>query len=105
MPIKCIEDLLRLGWVRNGQKGYFRPNKRVVTRRRQLSMSERSEFGDILFPGNSVPVPPALEIDISVPQPLTDTSVSHGTNIEIQGQSNCSVTECEMEVEELIKVR
>ena len=50
MPITCLEDLIKLGWVKNGNNGYLRPDKRVVSRKRQLSMSERHDFGDILFP-------------------------------------------------------
>ena len=50
MPITCLEDLLKLGWSINGDKGYIRPDKRVVSRKRQLSLTERNEYGDILFP-------------------------------------------------------
>ena len=50
MPITCLENLLKLGWSISGDKGYLRPDKRVVSRKRQLSLTERNEYGDILFP-------------------------------------------------------
>ena len=45
---------MSLGWSlrsEGGKKGrsYLRPDKRVVSKRRQLSESEDREFGDILF--------------------------------------------------------
>ena len=37
--ISCLNDLLILGWSVNGQKGFMRPNKKVVIRKRDLSIA------------------------------------------------------------------
>ena len=71
MPITCLEDLLKLGWSKNGNNGYLRPDKRLVSRKRQLSMSERNDFGDILFP-----VCPKLSETIVIDSQLTGTGAS-----------------------------
>ena len=52
MAINCLDDLFKLGWKRGiGHRGYTRPSGKVVLRRNQLTEMEKSEIGDILFPG------------------------------------------------------
>ena len=51
MPsVTCFGDLLKLGWSKNGEKSYLRPNNKKVCRRGDLTVNERNEFGNILFP-------------------------------------------------------
>ena len=88
MPITCLEDLLKLGWSINGDKGYIRPDKRVVSRKRQLSLTERNEYGDILFPIRPrlnqlmVSESPAVEKNMSQSQTISEPlMISESTSV------------------------
>ena len=49
------KDLQELGWKqrsdKNNRVSFLRPDGSVVSQRRQLSEREKSDIGDILFPG------------------------------------------------------
>ena len=59
MP-KTIQDLIEIGWEKfttdKNRVFYVRPgpDKKRVNQRRDLTPSERTEIGDILFPGRQI---------------------------------------------------
>ena len=73
MP-KIIQDLLNIGWERftsdNKKVFYVRPgpDRRKVNQRRDLTATEKTEIGDILFPGRKKGKLPETP---SVPTPST----------------------------------
>ena len=79
MAVDCFEDLVKMGWKRRiGKPGYTRPSGRVVIRRNQLSEEEKSELGDILFPGHRARIittqPGAIHtLPMTEPLPPTDS--------------------------------
>ena len=81
MAISCLKDLLNIGWSKNGEKGYLRPDKKVVARKRDLSIAERIEFGHILFPPRtSKPLTPAGEVTPVGPSDTATGSDTQGTS-------------------------
>ena len=51
-PSKSWDDLVSNGWKTDpgDPKAFIQPSGKRVTRKRDLSIQERIEYGDILFP-------------------------------------------------------
>ena len=97
---KKWEDLVADGWMADQNSPnnlYFQPSGKRVSRKRDLSIQERIDYGEILFPSHSKVGKVCTSGNVSLPSTSStgDTLEERGISMEVEFiKHNNSKTRC-----------